>query len=60
MEEWWVDRHRKEIEEVAHKLWEMRQRYNQEDDPQGNFLRAIEIVAEKYDIASPNNRKWLT
>ena len=56
MEEWWVERHREEINIVANRLYEIRQRYCQPDDPKANFLRAIEIVAEKYDILTSHNR----
>ena len=55
-EEWWVERHRKEIEEVAHWLYK---RYGN-PDANHNWLRAIAMVEESYDIQSPFNRKWMT
>ena len=51
-----VKQHKKEIEECAYQIYLMRQRYCQPDNSISNFLRAIEIVKERYKIAGLN--RW--
>lgn len=47
----WVEQHRDEIERTAYQIHLAREAYYQPDDPQGNFLRAIEIVWERHQVA---------
>lgn len=46
-----VEKHRDEIERTAYQIYLARETYCQPDNPQGNFLRAIEIVWERHQIA---------
>jgi len=43
-----VEEHRAEIEKEAFKIYVIRRRYCQPDDPTGNFLVAIDQVKMRY------------
>jgi len=46
--ETFVNDHRDEINRVAFVIYQQRTRYCQPDTPTENFIRAIEIVHERY------------
>jgi hypothetical protein len=43
-----VDEHREEIEREAFQIYQKRCRYLQSDDPEANFLAAIDRVRARY------------
>ena len=49
-----VEKHFEEIRRIAYALYQQRQRYNQPDDADANFLRGIAIVKEQYQIKDMN------
>ena len=52
--EGFVEEHREEIEACAYQIWKIRAKYEQRDTPEDNFMRAIEIVKERYQIKGLN------
>ena len=54
-----VERHRKEIEIEANKIYRQRQFYLQRDDPDANFLQAISNVKRKYNMDGSDRRQQI-
>jgi hypothetical protein len=57
MSDLFVEKHREEINLMAHKIYEVRQSYKQPDDPVQNFIRAINIVKRQHQEKGVNNVK---